>query len=65
MLNSLVSFTKTLLDIPGAFRTQDPDKRLLGPKGREKIQPEACQTAYDFNHEIMIVYDTGGEEETV
>ena len=35
----------TLQDITGSFPTQGPDKRLLGRKGREKMQPAPCETA--------------------
>ena len=39
------SLGKTLLDITGSFPAQDSDKRLLGPEGREKMQPAPCETA--------------------
>ena len=53
MLTSLVSINISFLDIAGSFPTKDPNKRLLGPKEREKIQPELCEAVHYFNHKII------------
>ena len=60
-----ISINITSLDIAESVPTKDPDKRILGPKEREKIQPEPCEAVYDFNHGIIILPFTDGEEEIV
>ena len=65
MLNSLVSLNLTFLDMARSIPTKYPDKRILGPKEREKIQSEPCEIVNDFKREIMVLPFTGREEEIV